>query len=208
MIPMAPGFFKPTISVTDVCEETYGAGYYTEILDSFGTDGNLNGASAETSPNNSWTYSGTSSVRSGGVVSPAVFTASGDQAAMYKSLVSVTLGGEERLQIKFFGVDYTLFVELTRSSGTACFFRFIGATETIEDTFSIGLGASVTIGIDGAASDGSLSLYVSPDLVTTPVATISEGLDPFPTSFALDSFEFWCEANASVDFIRVCGFGI
>ena len=225
MIPVMMRFWlphgggeEPPPGDDPTCEDTYGEDFVTLYYDTFGTDGNLDGASPAVSPGSDWTYSDTSAVRSGGSVSPATFSASGTQAAFYKALVSVNIASGETLTMIFDGAGYTIQVVLALGSGEACSYSIIWPAgggdegETVADTFSIGTSpGEVTIGIDCSQTYNELEdrqemyLYLSPNLVSSPVATLVAGANSFPTYTQCDSFEFACTgSNTAVNFIRVC----
>jgi hypothetical protein len=218
MIPFAPGFFKPIVpaAVGDItCEDTWGIDYYTEVFDTFGTDGDLDGASPEISPNEDWVYASASAVKSGGSVSPANFTASGTQLAIWRVLVSASIASGETLTMTFPGYDSTIQVVLALGAGEASSFsiNFDDPDELdITDTFSIGTTpGEITVGFDCGAvynevsEKDELRLYLSPNF-SSPVATLVQGADSFPDPYMqCSNFEFACTgSNTAINFIRIC----
>lgn len=242
MIPVAPGFFKPQLTGGGpppgddlTCEDVWGEDFVTMFYDTFSTNGALHGASAEVSPDDSWTYASEDAgtflepIRSGGSVSPASFTASGYEVYMVKALISVNMAADETLIMDFPDLETgrTIRVVLRLSEGDDCSFSFIPDMEnptegTVIDLFSIGASPrEVTIGFDATSTWNELTeeyemfLYVGPDLVTTPAATLSTPIsDLFRDGSGYTRLNTFSFANGSdgegvpttsVNFIRICG---
>jgi hypothetical protein len=190
----------------------YECEFATNYRDDFDGTGTIDGTSPEVSPNDSWTYTSASATKSDGMVSPAIFSASGDQIAFLSGYIQAWLAPSETLSMRFYGESATsVLVELAFGAGEACTFEFDDADpefpDNVSDTFSIGASseaAFVTVYVVFVDTT-TMDLYVGPDF-TTPAVTLTYNLNSFPSYLQCGSFEFDCTGNnTEIAYIRICG---